>query len=132
MKDWPEDTIRGCEDCRKPAFTEHEYDGMRLCSDCLMQHEAEDAQKPVDPADVMLVAGYWSNLPQYAIDEIWGRHGKVMVAVSQRHRDAFQPADSVIYRMERRERNVDGADVECIEFDEVGRVLGTINEWYEE
>jgi hypothetical protein len=129
MKGYPEDTSVGCEDCRKATWEPTQYDGMQLCAECLAEHVTEEK---VDPADVMIVSGYWANMPQYAIDEIWMRGGKVHVAISLRHRSAEDPPDTTIYRMERRERNVDGADVECIEFDEVGWVDGTKHEWSDE
>jgi hypothetical protein len=103
-------------------------------SDARIVDEAEascDTEK-VDPADVMLVSGQFANTPQYAIDEIWMRHGKVHVAVSLKNRAASDPPDTTIYRLERRERNVHGEDVECLDFDEVGWVDGTKHEWSDE
>lgn len=86
--------------------------------------EADCDTESVDPADAMIVSGYRGNFQQYAIDEIWMRNGRVMVAVSLKNRAASDPPDTRIYRM------VEGDH--AIRFEEVGWVDGTKHEWSEE
>lgn len=77
--------------------------------------------EPVDPADVLLIAGYWANLPRYHVDTIFGKNGKVYVDISPAGRSAFEPCDVTTYRVD----FVEVDSEECIRFTEVAWRSGT-------
>lgn len=81
--------------------------------------------EPVDPADVMLISGYFANLPRYHVDTVYRRDGKNYVDVSPAGRSAFEPADVTTYQFETVERNVRGEDVEVLRLNEVEWSDGT-------
>lgn len=69
----------------------------------------------VDPADMILILGYYANLPRYHVDTIYGKNGKVYVDISPAGRSAFEPPDVTTYLMER----VEVDSEECIRFTEI-------------
>jgi hypothetical protein len=71
-----------------------------------------------DPYDVMLICGYYANLPQYHVDTVYRRRGKNYVDVTFAGRSAFEPADITTYQFEVVERNVHGEDVEVVKLTE--------------
>ncbi len=85
----------------------------------------DDGEEKIDPADVMLISGYYANLPMYHIDAVYRRNGKNYVDVSPAGRSAFEPADVTTYEFGIVERNIRGEDVECLSLEEVEWSDGT-------
>jgi hypothetical protein len=81
--------------------------------------------EPVDPYDIMLICGYYANLPQYHVDTVYRRDGKNYVDVSFAGRSAFEPADIMTYQFEVVERSIHGEDVEVVKLTEVEWSDGT-------
>ena len=78
-----------------------------------------------DPYMVMLICGYYANLPHLRVDSVYRRNGKHYVDVTYAGRSAFDPVDITTYRAEVVERCLRGEDVEVLSFTEVEWSDGT-------
>lgn len=74
-------------------------------------------RQEADPADVMMIQGYWGNLTRYRVTDVWREDGQTLCQVEPASRDAFNPPDATIYRFTMAEAGA--------QFDEVSWVDGT-------
>jgi hypothetical protein len=75
---------------------------------------------PIDPADVMVIQGYFANLPRQQVERIYRSvTGDVLVDVVPRGCEAFERPDVVTYAYSIVERTVRGETSEYVSLREV-------------
>ncbi len=72
-------------------------------------------EETVDPADVLLICGYYANLPKFRVVSVYRTNGKNYVDVAP----ASDPADITSYRFAVVEQNHQGSDVEVLSITEI-------------